>query len=1343
MTVPIPETTPKKQLFQWGNDSETHAIQVEFDPESGKDVVFLDDIQEVFVGKVFIKHGNDIVLYLKDSHRKLFMPKRIEFKENIVLKVVPAFDISLHSSPSSPTRTTVVLSESSSQQPEEPPSPPAIRTSVTGQLLTEIAELAQAVEEVRDNQHRHHAETVDMMKTAHNWLALILDRANAIFRLTYELHEYPIPRLFVILPSRKSFRNKMNPLVDKYRLYFLCECDISSGDGSWTRPHIHFAKHDGYDLERPTEFFRKYGSYILTLLELLKVSVVAASFAVPHIAGIGQGFAKGIEDITDTAREQLTEKVDQAIDFLKDLPSQEGVDTGNNQSIYYKGEANNIEALEGADLRHLASFLKNRDTTRVLGNLYRLARTDGTIKWVCLDHYREEYKMVDQKHFSEFVAANNGTYHANEGKVEIWLNSRQMAMRFYQQLSKARFVHELEVTLDWYTTLDDFKELKAVMDSLPTVLSLTVDCCNTQSRVRDFVSRGTPSTVLAKVMAGHGLQAFAIVNCGEFLSQIEKVSTTNQLRRIDIGSGIEGRSQVNLLSSLVKKSPSLRHLVVHLPDLLSARGLFMNAKPYSFTGVSILEAQIETGEILMGTVQGNSFSSIDLLAVDSDRDLSVLPFVTRFTTKISKDRNLVHLGPFFRSTQHLTDVDMEIGTDKFFDIRGLLIQSGNKRIRSTYLHDTDKGNSLQSSNIWDPNAVNLDIQDDSVDFVRLFKNFKTVPLSCGANLEITNEMFAMLEQRTRTESRLEKLWINIALLNDKGLEDAIAVIKRSELRHLSVRNPISTVWQPIAAAVADADSVDKCNWRLLKTAIPILNGAHLHVHVPTDQILPFYTQTSQMFSSDSNCQLTLGVDNNYVYFKDIQDSRGAEVSLSTDAIGVPLQMFYEMFGSLPPILGDSIKISKAEVMFLRDVVKPGETNLKRLMIDPALLPYGAKMEILEIIDRLALPEIIVRYELENESFLRDASFHLKNKTELTLICERFEFAHNLMYHMLCGGSACCLSLRSGSHKAVFENIHVPLFRIVDATNGDVKTGPLLLRDVLIPDPGYSKTISTSLASTLRAWVQFFPSHCTTMQIDTVLVKEDGIKAMQLVISKSLALSSLVIRCSSNEKSERAARNQFLTNVEPFLTNSELSVRCHIHEFVEVWTIFESQEKQRPRKKELRLCDGGQKLIITPGYKPDLDLWNQCDPEGEEIVSKVGVGETLLKFGANLVKFKITIPFTENAFMDQLNRAMSIRSRLTCLHVTATHFDQDGCNTLQEIINRSKERLKVLSIMLDYQSTLAPMRAFQILVENRKLLTTMGLSGPNTRFWIQQLIKEVMTRTNLPKLKCLWGEQFGR
>ncbi|KAG0375420.1 hypothetical protein BGX24_009146 [Mortierella sp. AD032] len=113
----------------------------------------------------------------------------------------------------------------------------------------------------------------------------------ALLRQRFLIHEYTIPRLFVVLPVEPA-ETLMNDNIDmpgagtgdgagadqevspcRYRLYFLCECSAS-----FTLPlgsglnHLHIAKHPGYDIEpgREEEFFKRYGTLVLMLLIFLR-----------------------------------------------------------------------------------------------------------------------------------------------------------------------------------------------------------------------------------------------------------------------------------------------------------------------------------------------------------------------------------------------------------------------------------------------------------------------------------------------------------------------------------------------------------------------------------------------------------------------------------------------------------------------------------------------------------------------------------------------------------------------------------------------------------------------------------------------------------------------------------------------------------------------------------------------------------------------------------------------------------------------------------------------------------------------------------------------------------------
>ena len=161
--------------------------------------------------------------------------------------------------------------------------------------------------------------------------------------------------------------------------------------------------------------------------------------------------------------------------------------------------------------------------TQALGSLYRVARPDGKVCWVCIDHFREDYKAEDQQRFNQFILENKGTYDQNKGKVEIKITSKATATRFYNLLLNAKFVLELVIILDWKTSLTDFKAFKKMVASLPTILHLTVDCCDTQLKLKNRIFRlteGTPATVLAEVMTFPGRRAFVIKNYNAFLSQV-------------------------------------------------------------------------------------------------------------------------------------------------------------------------------------------------------------------------------------------------------------------------------------------------------------------------------------------------------------------------------------------------------------------------------------------------------------------------------------------------------------------------------------------------------------------------------------------------------------------------------------------------------------------------------------------------------------------------------------------------------------------------------------------------------------------------------------------------------
>ncbi|OAQ36796.1 hypothetical protein K457DRAFT_131942 [Linnemannia elongata AG-77] len=328
----------------------------------------------------------------------------------------------------------------------------------------------QAESKLREEQMlKMHQETIDR-------LIVNQQRVDAILVQNYELHEYPIPRLFVVLPDSFSDWDPRNFLMERFRLYFLCECGDNCGSGvrhgstsgqlsitaaATTSPipvknSIHLAKHEGYELSRPTEFFDQYGPYVLGMLRILQHCLAVAAVAAP-IAALADGGLKDIMEGVKSISESTIEAVDMSINILQAKLSDAEVADGHERTAFKGQEDNpmfeNLAALEGADLRRLGTFLRNKDKDKILGNLYRITTEQGHVKWVCFEHYKETYRHTAMSSFVQSVEAAGGTYDPHLGQVAISLKSGTASKDFFRRLStQAPAVQSLDVALDW-----DFK----------------------------------------------------------------------------------------------------------------------------------------------------------------------------------------------------------------------------------------------------------------------------------------------------------------------------------------------------------------------------------------------------------------------------------------------------------------------------------------------------------------------------------------------------------------------------------------------------------------------------------------------------------------------------------------------------------------------------------------------------------------------------------------------------------------------------------------------------------------------------------------------------------------------
>ncbi|KAG0217930.1 hypothetical protein BGX33_009091 [Mortierella sp. NVP41] len=498
----------------------------------------LTDVQETFPGTILFKQGEVILNFLEDESKKKYDPKRIAHFPDDIIDVVctpqafaplcPPGSLSNRTSaltvPHSPHYPTQMLSTDSidlsvsnfSLQPlpsskcdAYQPMPIACPMAVLSSIASDIVQFQHQLDRSTDQQSVYHQQLLEqlvqllreqseakkrdeqalaelaaakerdeemyrMQQQTIDRLIVAQQRIEAVLVQTYELHEYPIPRLFVILPDSYETWDLRSLLLERFRLYFLCECgeecragssdEIVSSDQSSTttaatptspipvKNRIHLAKHEGYELSRPKEFLESYGPYVLGMLRILKHCLAVAAVVSP-VVGIAHGGVKEITEGVKTISECTMAAVDKSINFLEqkldDTTAPDDPAVGENEreedNVFEK-----LAALEGADLRRLDTFLRNNDEDKILGNLYRITTEQGHVKWVCFEHYQERYRATALFSFVQYVEAAGGVYDAQLRSIAINLKSSTSARDFFRRLiSQAPAVEGLDVTLDW------------------------------------------------------------------------------------------------------------------------------------------------------------------------------------------------------------------------------------------------------------------------------------------------------------------------------------------------------------------------------------------------------------------------------------------------------------------------------------------------------------------------------------------------------------------------------------------------------------------------------------------------------------------------------------------------------------------------------------------------------------------------------------------------------------------------------------------------------------------------------------------------------------------------------
>ncbi|KFH72167.1 hypothetical protein MVEG_02458 [Podila verticillata NRRL 6337] len=596
---PLEVRPPEAQCNQWYNQ--------------------LDDIQDAFPGAHRFRVGGRGILFLQDENGKRYVPLRIAYYPDQVVEIILAADNTLITRTASmhniattypPTATTIpdqhrntalvhkpLTKTLSPTQMEKGNADPtyndrsaydtvithgtnALASSVAlnqaqtenddqgPNLLYTLASLAPQFMGLKSQQ----SQLMQAISEVKDQLVFIRQRADASLIQNYELHEYPIPRFFVILPVAEA----SDPLrfTDKFRLHFLCECgEHSKADSDESNGPIenavHLALHNGYELQNPTAAFETFGSTVLPMLRLLQASLIAMSILEPT----AKSHTKGVRSDTLAPEvNEIVQGVDYAIKYLEKLQNNaRGVAESTTSTAVDDKNVGNVRALEGADLRKLYKFLKVIDKHEAFGNLYRITTMEGHVKWVCLRHSRPSHREAAMKKFLDIIRLNNGKYDEELWKVTIQLNSEAAARAFFSQLEQAPAVKKIDVQFKWEFSPSDLKQMmQSIQRSSIRYLALDLNESNKSLAFTELWGSDRYEPII-KVLSTPKIESFhlsGLYSFGTRSSTLAKGISCPALTTFGYTSAICSADQT-LLANILQACPKLTVLQLGNIDVIS------------------------------------------------------------------------------------------------------------------------------------------------------------------------------------------------------------------------------------------------------------------------------------------------------------------------------------------------------------------------------------------------------------------------------------------------------------------------------------------------------------------------------------------------------------------------------------------------------------------------------------------------------------------------------------------------------------------------------------------------------------------------------------------------------
>ncbi|KAG0375131.1 hypothetical protein BGX24_009507 [Mortierella sp. AD032] len=660
-------------------------------------------------------------------------------------------------------------------------------------------------------------------------------KADQLTGVHYGVFQHLDPKIFVILP-------KGDNATGGFRLHFLCECCqltkpldedmtlVQTQDTAKKRRtpplhHIHFTRHEGYELQYLEEFVSRFGYHMWVILQMLAFGYKDSGVAVPSVDKNSVIYRKVLCAINYIQNEPDSGKVEGSWDFsrVKDF---------------------------------YASVSLNKEGSA--GSLFRIITKEGYAKWVCFDHYKERFPENDYK----ILQATMKRFFYNEalGALLVSLCSRKEATAFYEAIVKAVNLQELGLELAWDVSEEDIAVLQSVILRTTAVsiklfvpfehhivngpINLKEPCRGVDIHDPNYILGHFKTNLIKHLVDCRRIQGFFMDISDPSDHPDNQESLDRTFRNMCSFKDWDPDRMNPALCDMVRTAgPGAKTKLSFNSPTLERGFHFMNNAIKGDVGLVMLKAMVSYNEqvsIRSGKdearksmrIQRWSNSTLRFanklerlwLEVHSHQELKVLQQLIELNPCLRKLRVTTEALQFFKVYQAIKTTFAVVGPARVPKKVGLrdkadmsLTWSEMGRTSDTAaaagattaaLTPMEATTATASKAHWipaQPMSLSYSRKSSNVYTVLMFFGYMLTYLKC---LEFSNHDAKTLEACTRSRgSHLASLQINVLGLDKKGFENLTKVIERSQVSMMHLSSHFAVYLSPIDGTKADWEEV--------------------------------------------------------------------------------------------------------------------------------------------------------------------------------------------------------------------------------------------------------------------------------------------------------------------------------------------------------------------------------------------------------------------------------------------------------------------------------------------------------------------------------------------------------